>query len=272
MTETPKTRVVDLQIAVFGALDDLCGSLTPAEWDRDTDCPGWTVKDNLSHIVGTEEMLLGREAPSHEVAGVDDLPHIHNPIGASNEIQVDYRRPWPPERVLENFREVVAERTAALRGLAENDLAADSWTPVGPGTLHDLIAIRIMDCWVHEQDIRRATGKPGGLEGPVANHAFKRHAQAIPFVVGKKAGAPDGSTVVIEVEGQEPFAVGVDGKRASALPEVPAEATVRLAMDLDTFNRLCCGRGDQQVNAKGVRIDGDAALGARIVDQMNFMI
>ena len=158
----------------------------PRSGPPETDCPGWSVQDNLSHIIGTEAMLLGRDAPAHEPG---EKPWIRNPIGASNEIQVDYRRSWPPEKVLDEFREVTAERIAALEKLSDDELAADSWTPIGPGTVRDLLAIRVMDCWVHEQDIRRAVGKPGGLDGPVADHAFGRHRGAIPFVVGKKAGA-----------------------------------------------------------------------------------
>jgi uncharacterized protein (TIGR03083 family) len=262
-------HVVELQGQVFDALDQLCSTLSPAEWDLPTDCPGWTVKDNLSHIVGTEETILGRPAPDHQV---DEKPYLRNPIGVNNEISVDLRRPWPPEQVLENFREVAAERMKVLRSMSSDELGGDSWTPIGPGTVRDLIAVRIMDCWVHEQDIRRATGKPGGLEGPVAEHAHMRHSTAIPFVVAKKAGAPDGSIVVVEVDGFPTFAVGVEGKRAALLDAIPDEATVRLQMNLDTFNRLCCGRGDPTVVAQGVRIDGDAQLGSRIVDQMNFMI
>jgi hypothetical protein len=120
--------------------------------------------------------------------------------------------------------------------------------------------------------MRRAVGKPESLTGPVADHAFGRHAGAIPFVVGKKAGAPDGSTVVVDVAGHEPFAVGVDGKRANRMSEVPADPTVRLKMDLSTFNRLCCGRGDVAQLAESVQIEGDEALGRKIVENQNFMI
>jgi uncharacterized protein (TIGR03083 family) len=129
-----------------------------------------------------------------------------------------------------------------------------------------------MDCWVHEQDIRRAVNKPGGLDGPVAAHAFGRHSSAIPFVVGKKAGAPDGSTVVVDVAGFEPIAVGVEGKRANRLDKAPDDPTTRLQMDLETFNRLCCGRGDPAEVGRNVKIEGDRELGQRIVDNFAFMI
>jgi uncharacterized protein (TIGR03083 family) len=262
-------RVVELQGQVFQALDELCSSLDAKEWDVETECPGWSVKDNLSHIIGTESMILGRPAPEHVV---DPKPWIRNPIGANNEIEVDLRRSWAPDKVLAEFREVAEERMKALEAMSEDDLGGESWTPIGQGTVRDLVAIRVMDCWVHEQDIRRAVGRPGGLTGPVADNAFVRHRSAIPFVVGKKAGAPDGTTVVVEVEGQEPFGVKVDGKRASLTEDVPSEPDVRLATDLETFNRLCTGRGDPAQLREKVRVEGDAGLASRILDQINFMI
>jgi uncharacterized protein (TIGR03083 family) len=261
--------VVGLQRQVFQDLDELCASLTEAEWGAETECPGWDVKDNISHIIGTESSILGRPAPEHSV---DEKPWIKNPIGANNEVQVDYRRSLPPSKVLEEFREVVGERMSALDALSDADLDAESWTPTGPGTVRDLVSIRVMDCWVHEQDIRRAVGKPGGLDGPVAAHAFGRHSSAMGFVVGKKAGAPDGSTVVVDVEGFDPIAIGVEGKRANRLDATPADPTVTLQMDLETFNRLCCGRGDPAEVGKNVRVSGDAELAQRIIENFGFMI
>ena len=264
-------NVVDLQETQLRALDDLCSALTEEEWARDTDCPGWSVQDHLSHIIGTERTILGHPAPDHDPG---DKPWVRNPIGASNEVHVDYRRSWPPSRVLEEFREVAAERIRGLRSLTQEELSGESWTPIGPGTVADLLAIRVMDMWVHEQDIRRAVGRPGGLEGPVAEHCFGRHASALPYVVGKKVAPPDGTTVVFEVTGPAggTVAVAMEGKRANRLDQVPASPTVRLTMDLETFNRLCTGRGHAGEVAKGVVVEGDRALGEAVVASMNFMI
>jgi uncharacterized protein (TIGR03083 family) len=261
------TSVVELQKAAFRALDDLCSSLTDEEWDAPTECPGWSVKDNLSHIIGTESMLLGRPAPEHTVG---DKPWIRNPPGANNEIPVDYRRSWTPQQVLDDYREVIAERTKVLDALTDADLDGESWTPIGPGKLRDLIAIRTMDCWVHEQDIRRATGKRGGLDGPLADHVFGRHSSALPFVVGKKVAPPEGTTIVFAVDDRR-SAVEMRSPRAAAV-EAPDEPTVTLSMDLETFNRLCCGRGDNAEVGKAVKIEGDEALGRKVVASMNFMI
>jgi uncharacterized protein (TIGR03083 family) len=263
------TTVVDLQEMVFNALDELCSPLSDEEWAKQTDCPGWSVQDNISHIIGTESSaVLGRPRPEHDPG---EKEWVRNPIGASNEVEVDYRRSRSPQEVLEEFREVTGERMKQLRSMSEADLDGDSWTPIGPGKVRDLVAIRVMDCWVHEQDIRRALGKPGDLTGPVAEHAFGRHAGAMGFVVGKKAGAPEGTTAVFDVAGFGVIPIVVEG-RARVLDSAPDDPTVKLSMDLETFNCLCCGRGDPEVVGRSVKVEGDAELGARIIGSMNFMI
>jgi uncharacterized protein (TIGR03083 family) len=223
------------------------------------------VQDNVSHIIGTESTILGRPAPEHDPGEKD---WVRNPIGASNEIQVDYRRSRTPQEVLDEFREVATERMKVLRGMSESELDGESWTPIGPGKVRDLVAIRVMDCWVHSQDIRRAVDKPGDLTGPVAEHAFGRHAGAMGFVVGKKAGAPEGTTVVFDVDGFGVIPIVVEG-RARRLDAEPEDPTVKLSMNLETFNCLCCGRGDV---ANAVKIEGDTQLGSHIVASMNFMV
>jgi uncharacterized protein (TIGR03083 family) len=263
------TSVVDLQKQAFAAIDDLCALLSDEEWDRPTECPGWSVKDNLSHIIGTESAaFLGRPAPDHDAG---EKPWVRNPGGAANEVQVDFRRPHTPAEVLAEYREVVAERTKQLDALSEADLNAESWTPIGKGTVGDFIAIRVMDCWVHEQDIRRAVGKPGGYGNEVAAHAFGRHASAMPFIIGKKVAPPEGTTVLFDVEGFDPMAVAMTSPRASVV-DAPDNPTVTLHMSHETFTRLSCGRGENATVARDVKIEGDEALGRQIVASMNFMI
>jgi putative sterol carrier protein len=99
---------------------------------------------------------------------------------------------------------------------------------------------------------------------------------ALPFVVGKKAQAPNGITVLFEVTGPagRTVPIGVEGGRAKPLDAAPATPTVRLTMDVETLNCLGCGRWEpeQALAAGKVRIAGDSTLGETIVRQMNFMI
>ena len=103
-----------------------------------------------------------------------------------------------------------------------------------------------------------------------------RLAVAMPYVVGKKAQAGDGVTVVFDVTGDAGrlIPVGMDGSRARVLDETPAQPTVRLNLDIETFACLGCGRWEPvQALATGkVTITGDRDLGETIIKQMNFMI
>lgn len=67
---------------VWTSLADACKALAAADWERPTDCPGWTVRDQLSHVIGIERALLGEEPPRGD--GLDP-PHVKNDFGALNE-------------------------------------------------------------------------------------------------------------------------------------------------------------------------------------------
>jgi uncharacterized protein (TIGR03083 family) len=266
-------EIVDNLERVWRSVADLGATFTEKEWKAATDCPKWSVQDHVSHLIGTESRLLGRPAPEHTP---QDMSHVQNDIGKFNEVWVDSRRSWPGSQVLEEFRAVTGERLRVLRAMSEADFSTPTQTPIGPGTVRDLMQIRLFDCWVHEQDIRRAVGRPGHLEGPVVEHAVGRIAMALPFVVGKKAQAANGTTVIFEVTGPtgRTVPIGVEGGRAKPLDAAPAMPTVRLTMDVETLNCLGCGRWepDQVLAASKVRIAGDSTLGETIVRQMNFMI
>ena len=66
----------------------------------------------------------------------------------------------------------------------------------------------------------------------------------MPKVVGKNAGAPEGSVVAWHIGGVDDGdrAIRVEDGRAAIMDSVPAEVDVRFVMDLETFVCLSCGR------------------------------
>ena len=81
---------------------------------------------------------------------------------------------------------------------------------------------------------------------------------------------------MFDLGGEAPrtIAVVVADGRANVVDQAPSTPTVRLAMDVETWWCLCLGRWDgPSVRAKGlVTVDGDTALGDKVVDSMTFMI
>lgn len=267
------TALTDQLAAVWASVDALCDGFEDGDWARATECPGWTVADQVAHMVGTESMLAGR--PSPEPADGDPPAHVRNDIGRFNEAWLDRYRQLGPATLLGDFREVVAERLQALRGMAEADFDAPSWTPVGKATYRRFMQIRVFDCWVHEQDIRLAVGRPGHLDGPAAEQALDELVRGLGFVVGKRAGAPDGSLVRFEVVGplRRTVDVAVDGRAAVVEPD-GRQPTAVLRLTSDCLLRLGCGRRSPEaaLEAGDVTLSGDRELAGQVVRHLAFTI
>ncbi len=270
-------QLVNMMKGVWSSISDLCDDLTEAEWKTPTDCPGWSVQDQVSHLAGSETGILGDPDPDHTPA---DLSHTRSEQGQHNEIVVDFRRPWAGAQALSDFRAKTARRVEFLSRQSDDDFSAEMQTPVGPAPMSEFISIRIMDAWVHEQDIRRALGRPGHYDSPAAAHALNRVIRAMPFVAARRAQAPDGATVALNISGPagRVIAIGVavtpDGsRRGRELDHAPDNPTVSISLDAETFGCIGCGRWDpdEALQSGKVSIVGDTTLGESIVRQMNIM-
>jgi uncharacterized protein (TIGR03083 family) len=269
--------LIDRLDEVWNDIAGLCDGLTVEEWATPTECPGWSVFDNVAHMIGTERLLDG-ERPSASAEASADAPHVRNDIGRANEQWIDTYRGWDGAALLDEFRRVTARRLDTLLAMTPEQWDAEGFTPEGPGPYRQFMAIRVFDCWYHDQDIREALGRRGFLEGDVADLSLGRiPAKGLGYVVGKKAAAPPGSVVVFVVEGSPEIVAAISVPpegRAVLLDDAPADASVRVTTDRRTFARLAGGRwsGDD-ARAHGVlRVDGDAELGNRVVDNMAFTI
>jgi uncharacterized protein (TIGR03083 family) len=272
---TTDIELVDMLDEVWTSIETVGAGLTEDQWKTGTECPGWTVQDNVVHITSLEAMSIGKHLPVSELP--DDLPHVKNDFGRTNEQWIESRRSWSGAAALAEFHAITRERIAGLRALDDAGFGGDSWTPQGPGTVRTLLPFRIFDSWVHEQDIRRALGMPGNLDSASAAHALGMMAGPMAFVVGKKAGAPDGSTVVFSLQGPlaRDLVIAVHDGRAKLVDggDADSDPTVVLTMGTETFARLAAGRVDPgaAVVAGDVTFTGDDDLGRRIVDNLNYL-
>lgn len=263
--------VIELLEREWASLSDLLGSLADADWEVATELPGWTVRDVVAHIIGTERMLAGDPTPDAPLMG----NHVRNPIGEINEAWVESFRSSPPAAVLAEFDRITAQRLDQLKALVSEDWDRIGFTPEGEGPYRRFMEIRLFDCWEHEQDIRRVTNRPGHLDGPIAAHSVRHVINALGYIVGKKAAAPDNTTVVFDITGSLPMIlpVFVDG-RARILDREPSERNVTIHLDTESFNALGCGRWSAQhaIDQGRARVDGDVDLGRRVLDNMAFTI
>ena len=182
----------------WGALAEVCSELSETEWALPTECPGWDVKDQLSHLIGIERAIMGEPVPEWDGPLGD---HVKNDFAATNERFVAVRRALPGPTVRAEFVEVTTTRLAQLDALSAAEWAGVGWSPVGEVPRAEFMAVRVFDSWVHEQDVRLALDRPGGSGNAASAISLDRVQGAMPFVVGKKAGCADGTAVRFDVAG-----------------------------------------------------------------------
>ena len=257
------------------ALIDLGQSMREADFDRETGCPGWSVKDIYSHVAGVEAFLSGAPAPEVTVPAYE---HLTRPAQQVTEPMVEARRGTPGPDIVEELGHIVQERLAILYG-ANLDMDSDFRGVYGVAPLRDSLATRVLDIWTHEQDVREALNRPGNLDSPAAAVAVERFAMGVPMVVAKRAGVAPGSTVIFDVTGPVVGRVGVrveevDGKargiplftgEASTGPETEGQTTT-ITLSTQAFARRAAGRGG--VDDVHWTAQGDEAVARRVLESL----
>lgn len=184
--------------AAMGQLwDDLTAvadSLEPPQWELPVPwCPQWRVSDLISHLGGLQTTFNGEPQPDppSEWAAPPGTGPLDEIMGA----MVAARADWATTQRLDELRQARNGHVAHLDGV--QDWTAQTNGPVGPTTEEGLYRVRAFDLWVHLQDLREALGQPLDVRDTSAGiaAAFTHVLNLVPWLYGKRAAAPDGSTM-----------------------------------------------------------------------------
>ncbi|MCP4223668.1 MAG: maleylpyruvate isomerase family mycothiol-dependent enzyme [Actinomycetia bacterium] len=269
-----KGSLAELLRLQFKSLDDLGSNLTPREWHASASLPGWVVFDVYAHIIGTESSLEGEDLPDGKL-DVASFDHVRNEIGTFNEIWIEALSSLNPQAMMDRFRSITAKRLISLAAMTEEEFEAETSTPVGPAPYWRFMQIRVFDCWMHEQDIREALGRPGHERGPCAEAALDEVERALGYIVGKKVGAIDGASVTFELTGpvERILNVKVADGRAEIVDRLRGQATTTITMTSSLFMRLIGGRTELLTGRLGeMNFLGDLNLAQKLVSNLGFTI
>ncbi len=248
----------------YDAIESLAGRMDATRWHAQSLCPDWDMRGVITHLGMMERVMTGWLP---EAAG--DLPPLDR-IGPYQDEMAGLDDTAFAARIGEIF----ASRRADLARLTDENLARQSWTPIGPRSYGGFLEIRIFDFWVHERDISTPLGWPSDNTGPRAEIALAQVEGSIGYIVGKKIGLPDGASIVFHLTGpvSRDLPVAVEG-RARAVGHVE-HPDVELSMDTVTFIQLAAGRIDpqRQINAGLVTWTGNTELGDRAARNLRFTI
>ncbi|MEV4157092.1 maleylpyruvate isomerase N-terminal domain-containing protein [Nocardia salmonicida] len=279
MTQTPgREQLTDLLAEQWEAIALLVADLDEKAWRRMSPLPGWTLFDVVAHVVGSESWLLGETPPPHDPLRPKDdvrtLPHVRNEVAVLNEIWVDRLRPLSGKRLLALFDETTERRRAALAAMDDEDWQASTVSPVGQVPYGRFMRVRLFDCWMHELDLADGIGRSVPEGGARAEAAFAELTIGLGRAVVKGAKAPDGSLITLDLTGPVTRQVhlSVAGGRGTVLDEISEQPTTVLRLDSGLFARLRGGRTTADRHPGEVVVEGDTALGERLVRNLAFTI
>lgn len=176
----------------------------PDVWDRDSVSAGWRNRDIVAHLASTDvaaAAVVAGETPTE----IEEFAKAHpdEPLDADSLNAVAVAR-----RAGEPFRSVVREWGSAADILLARagKIPADEWATrrvawvAGPIGISYLVQSRVMEWWLHGEDIRAGGDNPPRLEhGPIfcTNDLAVR---TIPYALGIAGHSFPGRTVKVELE------------------------------------------------------------------------
>lgn len=141
----------------------LLRDLDETEWDLQTDCELWSVRDIVAHLIGWAECVSSPKEAAHQVGSmVRRRSEFDNIVHAQNQVQVEDRRPLSPAQLVETYEETSARMLRVRNVVGVVGKAIPMYNSLvgglaSVGFVADTIFTR--DTFMHRIDISRAAGR-----------------------------------------------------------------------------------------------------------------
>lgn len=202
--DAPPYEIAPLFLTERERLTELLAGLGPADWQRPSPCPGWTVLGLCAHLAGDDLSFLARHRDGHDGAPAPEHASEEEFVAWLNGMQDDWVKAtrrlsprivtgllaWSGPQVAEALRAADPSARTASVSWADSGLV-----PVWLDQVREL-----SEYWIHRQQLLQAVGRPSDLRADLAGPVIDGLRWAYPFRLGQVPGEP-GDTVTISVSG-----------------------------------------------------------------------
>ncbi len=176
----------------------------PDRWDLESVSPGWRNRDIVAHLAATEvaaAAVIGGESPAEVEEYVKSAEGGRLTVDGFNEFSVRRRAEEP-------FRAVVREwgKAADLFLARSARITAEEWTTrkvpwlAGDIGVSYLIQSRVMEWWLHGEDILVGGDNPPRMEHPPIFCVNDLAIRTIPYALALAGLSYPGRSIRIELE------------------------------------------------------------------------
>lgn len=187
----------------------LLATLTDEQWQTDSRCDGWTVRDVVAHLVGVDgfwhaSIKAGLSGtPTRWLPGFDPA--------ATPPTMVDQMSDLAPSDVLAQFVAVTEPLLATVADLDDEQWCMPAEAPPGHVPIRLLVQHALWDCWIHERDVLIPLGITPTIEADEVRSCLQ-YAAAISPALGIGLGHASSSTLSIDAtDPAVSFVLRVDG-------------------------------------------------------------
>jgi uncharacterized protein (TIGR03083 family) len=252
---------------------DLFAQLTEEDWQRPTVCTGWSVRDIGLHLLGDDLGYLARKRdgfsnPFFVGRDMGNWESLVQNINEANELWVRAMQRVSPallSALLELTGKQFYEYISSLDMMAMGGPV--SWAGPQNAPVWLDIAREYTERWLHQQQIRDAVNRPGLKERRFFHPVLDTFMWALPHTY-RDVAVTQKTVVKLVVTGEAGDVWYVVGEAHgwSLYKAVALQPASIVTMDQETCWRLFTKGIDKERARANVRIEGDVALGEKVLE------
>lgn len=258
------------------SLIEVLSDLSPQQWNKDTICKKWKVKDIAAHLLdgAIRRLSIGRDSYKMESVEINKHPELLDHLNNLNFIWVNAYERVSPTILISQLKTIQKQLYLYFKELdpSANAIYPVSWAGEEISDNRFDIAREFTERWLHQQQIRQAVGAPSLMNRDLYHPFLEICMKALPHHF--KDLSPAANTMIsVEIVGD---AGGVwslirkDQKWEFTSAERPADAHVYIDQNIAWM--LFSGGIDIYEAGQYWQVIGDQDLGRHTLLMRSFMV